>query len=53
MLRRNRDEKLKKKYFEIWELNNKNTWKYRYKWIGVGLEGRKAGSIKEGEAGGC
>jgi hypothetical protein len=37
VLRRNRDTKLRKKYFEVWELNNKNTCKYRYKWIGVGI----------------
>jgi len=37
VLRRNRDKKLRRKYFEIWELNNKNICKYRYKCIGVGV----------------
>jgi hypothetical protein len=50
VLRRNRDKKLRKKYFEIWELNNKNVCKYRCIWIGVGV--RRQGSWKRKGRGG-
>jgi len=50
VLKRNREKKLRKKYFEIWELNNKSTCKYRYKWIGVGV-GRQESWKHKGRGG--